>query len=64
VRSIHFAAGEVAVIRLTLNGVTTVDYREEDEAIARAGIIALQVHAGGPMRVEFRKLRIRELPAR
>jgi hypothetical protein len=49
-------------IRLTLNGVTTVDYREEDEAIAREGIIALQVHAGGPLRVEFRKLRIRELP--
>ena len=49
-------------IRLTLNGVTTVDYREEDEAIAREGIVALQVHAGGPLRVEFRKLRIRELP--
>jgi hypothetical protein len=49
-------------IRLTLNGVATVDYREEDEAIARKGIIALQVHSGGPLRVEFRKLRIRELP--
>ena len=49
-------------IRLTLNGVTSVDYREEDEAIPRTGIIALQVHAGGPLRVEFRKLRIRELP--
>ncbi|MGE5194687.1 MAG: DUF1080 domain-containing protein [Deltaproteobacteria bacterium] len=48
-------------IRLTLNGVMTADYREEDPAIAREGIVALQVHAGGPLRVEFRKLRIREL---
>ena len=48
-------------IRLTVNGVTTVDYREKEDAIAREGIIALQVHAGGPLRVEFRKLRIREL---
>ncbi len=51
-------------IQLTLNGVKTVDYREEDEAIARDGIIALQVHAGGSLRVEFRKLRIREFPRR
>jgi hypothetical protein len=48
-------------ITLTLNGVTTVDYREGDETIPRDGIIALQVHAGGPLRVEFRKLRIKEL---
>jgi hypothetical protein len=51
-------------IMLRLNGVTTVDYDEEDEAIDGAGIIALQVHAGGPLRVEFRNLRIRELPAK
>ncbi|MBI3864590.1 MAG: DUF1080 domain-containing protein [Planctomycetia bacterium] len=48
-------------IVLTVNGVTTVDYRETDDAIAREGIIALQVHSGGPLRVEFRSLRIREL---
>jgi hypothetical protein len=51
-------------ITLRLNGVTTVDYDEEDEAISRTGIIALQVHAGGPLRVEFRNLRIWELPAK
>ena len=49
-------------IILTVNGITTVDFREEDEAIAQKGIIALQVHAGAPLRVEFRNLRIRELP--
>jgi len=48
-------------ITLSVNGVTTVDYRENEESIAREGIIALQVHAGGPLRVEFRKLRIKEL---
>lgn len=48
-------------IVLTLNGLTTVDYVEADETIAREGIIALQVHAGGPLRVEFKNLRIREL---
>jgi len=53
------ARGEA--ITLTLNGVKTVDYREMDDSIAREGIIALQVHAGGPLRVEFRNLRIKEL---
>ena len=51
-------------IRLSLNGMQTVDYREDDEAISRDGVIALQVHAGGPLRVEFRNLRIRELPGK
>jgi len=50
-----------AAITLTLNGVKTVDYREMDDSIPREGIIALQVHAGGPLRVEFRNLRIQEL---
>jgi hypothetical protein len=48
-------------ISLTLGGLKTVDFHEEDEAISREGIIALQVHAGGPLRVEFRRVRIREL---
>ncbi|HEY2252975.1 MAG TPA: DUF1080 domain-containing protein [Planctomycetaceae bacterium] len=48
-------------ISLSLNGVQTVAYCETDAAIWREGIIALQVHAGGPLRVEFRGLRIREL---
>ncbi len=48
-------------ILLKLNGVTTVDYREPDREIARKGIIALQVHSGGPLKVEFRNLRIKKL---
>jgi len=50
-------------ITLTLNGVTSVDYREPDPAIAREGKIALQIHAGGPMTVEFKDILIQPLPA-
>jgi len=48
-------------IQLSINGVTTVDYTEADEKIAREGIIAVQIHGGGPMEVQFRALRIREV---
>ena len=51
-------------IRLSVNGFETVNYTEPDPAIARRGVFALQVHSGGPLRVEFRKLRIRELPVK
>jgi len=56
------AKGERIV--LALNGMQTVDYREQDAAIPRSGVIALQVHSGVPLRVEFRNLRIRELPGK
>lgn len=48
-------------IVLKVNDVTTVDYHEPDEKIARSGMIAVQVHSGGPLKVEFRKLRIKDL---
>ncbi len=46
-------------ITLKLNG--TVTCRIEDPDGARSGIIALQVHAGPPMRVAFRNIRLKEL---
>ncbi len=46
---------------LTLNGVKTADYRETDASIPRSGIIAVQVHSGGPMEVQFKDIRIRKL---
>jgi len=49
-------------IVLTLNGVTSVTYTEEDESIARDGKLGLQIHAGGPMVVQFKDLLIQELP--
>ena len=53
------AEGDHVVLKM--NGVTTVDYREPDVDIARSGIVALQVHSGGPMKVEFRNIRIKPL---
>ncbi len=49
-------------ITVTLNGITAVDYREADPKIARDGRIALQIHAGGPMKVEFKDVLIQRLP--
>ncbi|MHC5543477.1 family 16 glycoside hydrolase, partial [Singulisphaera rosea] len=49
-------------IELFLNGLKSVEYKEDDDKIARDGRIALQIHAGGPMTVEFKDLWIQELP--
>ncbi len=46
-------------IKLTFNGVVTIDTQDDK---ASDGIIALQLHAGEPMKVEFRNMRIKELP--
>lgn len=48
-------------IVLKINDVTTVDYHEPDEKIARSGMIAVQVHSGGPLKIEFRNIRIKDL---
>ena len=48
-------------IVLKVNDVTTVNYHEPDEKIARSGMIAVQVHSGPPLKVEFRNLRIKDL---
>ncbi|WP_422931047.1 family 16 glycoside hydrolase [Singulisphaera sp. PoT] len=49
-------------ITLTLNGVTSVKYTEEDPTIAREGKIAVQIHAGGPLKIEFKDVLIQPLP--
>jgi prenyltransferase beta subunit len=49
-------------ITLYLNGVAAVVYREELPAIARDGLIAVQIHAGGPMEAQFKDIQIRVLP--
>jgi hypothetical protein len=46
-------------IRLTLNGLVTADLHDSARL---SGLVALQVHKGPPMMVEFRNLRIKELP--
>jgi len=48
-------------IRLKINGATTADYTEPDAKIGRSGVIAVQIHGGGPLEVRFRNLRIRQI---
>jgi Domain of Unknown Function (DUF1080) len=45
-----------------LNGFRTVDFRETVEDSPTKGILALQLHAGPKMRVEFKDILIREIP--
>ena len=45
-------------IRLTLNGLVTIDTSEYKYP---TGIIALQLHSGVPMEVEFRNIRLKQL---
>jgi uncharacterized protein (TIGR03067 family) len=47
-----------------INGRQTVDVRDEQAAQAAAsGILALQLHAGPPMKVQFKNLRIKAAPS-
>ena len=46
-------------IRLTFNGVLTIDTHDR---VAATGLIGLQLHAGPEMRVEFRNLKLKKLP--
>lgn len=50
-----------AHITLELNGVKTVDYHEAEPGIETTGFLALQIHGGPPMEVQFRNLEIRML---
>jgi hypothetical protein len=47
-------------IRTALNGNLCVDL--EDDKIAKSGVIALQVHSGGPMEVRFKDLELEVNP--
>jgi hypothetical protein len=45
-----------------INGVQTADVTDEDEArAAKTGILAFQIHAGDPMTVQFKNIRIKQL---
>ncbi len=47
-------------IRLTLNGLVTIATTEDKSP---TGIIALQLHTGKPMLVEFRSIRLKTMPS-
>jgi len=44
-----------------VNGVTTMDLTDNHPDAKREGILALQLHAGAPMTVEFKDVRLRHL---
>lgn len=45
-----------------INGKQTVDVTDEDAAkAAKEGVLALQIHVGPPMTVQFKNLRLKEL---
>ena len=45
-----------------INGKQTIDVTDEQEAkAAKSGILALQLHAGPPMKVQFKNIRIKSL---
>lgn len=61
----HYAIRAIGnSISQTLNGVVSVTYKEDDPAIAAtSGKIAVQIHAGGPMEVQFQDIWIQPLPS-
>ncbi|MEX1232783.1 MAG: family 16 glycoside hydrolase [Planctomycetaceae bacterium] len=47
-----------------INGVVTAECTDEDKEMRRAsGLLALQLHAGPPMTVQFRNIKLKRLPA-
>lgn len=44
-----------------VNGITTVDVTDNDPGASASGKLGLQLHAGSPMKVEFRSLLLRTL---
>lgn len=50
-------------IRSWINGVAALDYTEKDIKIPLDGRIGLQAHGGGKFLVQFKDLKIKELPA-
>lgn len=44
-----------------VNGITTMDLTDNHPEARRTGILALQLHAGAPMQVEFKDIKLRHL---
>ena len=49
-------------IRIALNGETTVDFTEDDAAIPREGLVALQIHGNCKAEISFRGIDLLSLP--
>jgi hypothetical protein len=48
-------------VRHFMNGTETLDFTDAPDLALREGILALQLHAGAPMWVEFREIAVRDL---
>lgn len=48
-------------IRLSVNGLQTVDYTESDETVPQHGIIGLQIHGGPPSEAWYKDITVEEL---
>ena len=44
-----------------VNGTTTCDVYDNDKRKVASGILALQLHAGPPMTVQFKEIKMKEL---
>jgi hypothetical protein len=48
---------------LKINGNVTADFTDDDAAKRNmSGLLALQVHAGGPMQIQYKNIRLKRLP--
>ncbi len=45
-----------------INGKATIDVTDETAVGAKIGVLALQLHAGPPMTVQFKDIVLKELP--
>jgi hypothetical protein len=50
-------------VRHFMNGTETLDFTDAPELALREGVLALQLHAGAPMWVEFKDIAVRDLGA-
>jgi len=51
-------------VQIWLNGVQTVDYTEQDDKIARRGVIGLQIHGGAPAEASYMDISLVELSSK
>ena len=49
-------------IRLSVNGLQTVDYTEPDDSIPQYGLIGVQIHGGAVAEASYKDITIQELP--
>ena len=49
-------------LRHTVNGVVTAEVTDTDASIAKSGVIALQLHVGPPMTIQFKNVYLKTQP--